>query len=319
MRTEQKRDVKKYFFLLPNAVFELGLHVYELAIYAYLLRIEDRRTWQCVVSYPAIADKLGISVNTVAKYVGLLEEHGLITTERTDVFTKDGLKRNGCLRYTILPDHGLLRRHHAVAQRIGEDARIVGDTIPAGLKFRFDPSGQEVILPNVDFNRLLIGITAVADQFVIFGSVDPDSLDVDRLEDFRQRTVRAGDGRKHLHLLQLATAQLSDHPAVVVYEPAGVAVDDHRGRRPVVLIGRKPEVSGPFEFHFDELFIRVVEPVFGRDDLLLYDGVGFCVMSFRIHRSGHFLLQLIEGHVGFKRFFPDCCTAGCQKHQKHRQ
>ena len=71
MRTEQKRDVKKYFFLLPNAVFELGLHVYELAIYAYLLRIEDRRTWQCVVSYPAIADKLGISVNTVAKYVGL--------------------------------------------------------------------------------------------------------------------------------------------------------------------------------------------------------------------------------------------------------
>ena len=103
MMGNQKRDVKKYFFMLPNAVFELGLHVYELAIYAYLLRIEDRRTWQCVVSYPTIADKLGISVNTVAKYVGLLEEHGLITTERTDVFTKDGLKRNGCLKYTILP------------------------------------------------------------------------------------------------------------------------------------------------------------------------------------------------------------------------
>ena len=112
MRTEQKRDVKKYFFLLPNAVFELGLHVYELAIYAYLLRIEDRRTWQCVVSYPAVADKLGISVNTVAKYVGLLEEHGLITTERTDVFTKDGLKRNGCLRYTILPIQNAIDRFH---------------------------------------------------------------------------------------------------------------------------------------------------------------------------------------------------------------
>lgn len=103
MMGNQKRDVKKYFFMLPNAVFELGLHVYELAIYAYLLRIEDRRTWQCVVSYPTIADKLGISVNTVAKYVGLLEEHGLITTERTDVITRDGLKSNGCLRYTILP------------------------------------------------------------------------------------------------------------------------------------------------------------------------------------------------------------------------
>ncbi len=31
-------DVKKHFFMLPNAVFELGLHVYELAIYAYPLR-----------------------------------------------------------------------------------------------------------------------------------------------------------------------------------------------------------------------------------------------------------------------------------------
>ena len=115
MRTDQKRDVKKYFFLLPNAVFELGLHVYELAIYAYLLRIEDRRTWQCVVSYPAIADNLGISVNTVAKYVGLLEDHGLITTERTDVFTKDGLKRNGCLRYTILPIQNAIDRFHELS------------------------------------------------------------------------------------------------------------------------------------------------------------------------------------------------------------
>jgi len=103
MMGNQKRDVKKYFFMLPNAVFELGLHVYELAIYAYLLRVEDRTTYQCIVSYPTIADKLGISVNTVAKYVGLLEEHGLIATERTNVITRDGLKRNGCLRYTILP------------------------------------------------------------------------------------------------------------------------------------------------------------------------------------------------------------------------
>ena len=33
----------------------------------------------------------------------MLEEHGLIATERTNVITRDGLKRNGCLRYTILP------------------------------------------------------------------------------------------------------------------------------------------------------------------------------------------------------------------------
>ena len=112
MTGNQKRDMKKYFFMLPNAVFELGLHVYELAIYAYLLRIEDRRTWQCVVSYPTIADKLGISVNTVVKYVGQLEEHGLITTERTDVITQGGLKRNGCLRYTILPIQNAIDLYH---------------------------------------------------------------------------------------------------------------------------------------------------------------------------------------------------------------
>ena len=85
-----KKDTIKNFFPVPNAVFDL-------------LRIEDRRTYQCIVSYPTIARKLGISVNTVAKYVAALEEHGLIRTERTEIITRDGLKRNGCLRYTILP------------------------------------------------------------------------------------------------------------------------------------------------------------------------------------------------------------------------
>ena len=77
-----KKDTIKNFFPVPNAVFDLGLHHMEISIYAYLLRIEDRRTYQCIVSYPTIARKLGISVNTVAKYVAALEEHGLIRTER---------------------------------------------------------------------------------------------------------------------------------------------------------------------------------------------------------------------------------------------
>ena len=98
-----KKDTIKNFFPVPNAVFDLGLHHMEINIYAYLLRIEDRRTYQCLVSYPTIARKLGISVNTVAKHVAALEEHGLIRTERTEIITRDGLKRNGCLRYTILP------------------------------------------------------------------------------------------------------------------------------------------------------------------------------------------------------------------------
>ena len=98
-----KKDTIKNFFPVPNAVFDLGLHHMEINIYAYLLRIEDRRTYQCIASYPTIAKKLGVSVNTVAKYVAALKEHGLIRTERTEIITKDGRKRNGCLRYSILP------------------------------------------------------------------------------------------------------------------------------------------------------------------------------------------------------------------------
>ena len=87
-----KKDTIKNFFPVPNAVFDLGLHHMEINIYAYLLRIEDRRTYQCLVSYPTIARKLGISVNTVAKYVAALEEHGLIRTERTEVIERVGIR-----------------------------------------------------------------------------------------------------------------------------------------------------------------------------------------------------------------------------------
>ena len=106
-----KKDTIKNFFPVPNAVFDLGLHHIELSIYAYLLRIEDRRTYQCIVSYPTIAETVGFSVNTVAKYVRTLEERGLIRTERTECVTKDGRKRNGCLRYHILPFRQALDRH----------------------------------------------------------------------------------------------------------------------------------------------------------------------------------------------------------------
>ena len=50
-----KKDTIKNFFPVPNAVFDLGLHHMEISIYAYLLRIEDRRTYQCIASYPTIA------------------------------------------------------------------------------------------------------------------------------------------------------------------------------------------------------------------------------------------------------------------------
>ena len=113
---------QKHFFLLSNSVFDLELNVYELGTHAYLIRVEDRRTYQCVVSFPTIADKLGISVNTVAKYVRTLEERGLIRTERTDIMTRDGRKRNGCLRYTIPPIRQAVDRFHQ--QKLEELSRL---------------------------------------------------------------------------------------------------------------------------------------------------------------------------------------------------
>ena len=107
-----KQQNRGNYFMVPNAIFHLGLHRTAIAIYAYLMRIEDRRTYQCVASYTTIARYLSTSPNTVAKYVRALEERGLIRTERTEIVTKDGRKRNGCLKYHILPIQNAIDLYH---------------------------------------------------------------------------------------------------------------------------------------------------------------------------------------------------------------
>ena len=65
------------FFPLPNAIFDLGLTAEEIAVYAFLMKCEDRRTYTCYPSYKTIGRAIGKSKNTVIKYVNLLEEKGL--------------------------------------------------------------------------------------------------------------------------------------------------------------------------------------------------------------------------------------------------
>ena len=98
-----KRDPIKNYFPLPNEIYQLGLSSGAIAVYGYLLRIEDRTTYQCHPSYATIGDAVGMSKNTVRKYVAELEERRLIQTEPTSITTVDGRKRNGSLLYTILP------------------------------------------------------------------------------------------------------------------------------------------------------------------------------------------------------------------------
>lgn len=98
-----KRDPIKNYFTLPNEIYSLGLPAGAVAVYGYLLHIEGRKTYECCASYKPMGEAVGMSVNTVRKYVTELEARGLIRTERTTVITQNGQKRNGCLRYHILP------------------------------------------------------------------------------------------------------------------------------------------------------------------------------------------------------------------------
>ena len=105
-RAEYRRKCLKninHYFTLPNEIFCLGLSSGEIAVYCYLLRCENRKTYQCYPSYRTIGQALKMSQNTVRKYVQSLEDKHLISTERTEVITKDGRKHNGTLLYTIRP------------------------------------------------------------------------------------------------------------------------------------------------------------------------------------------------------------------------
>lgn len=101
------------YFTMPNEVFQLGLSAGELAVYSYLRRCEDRRTHQCWPSYQTIGGAVGMSENTVRKYVLALEERGLIVTEPTDVRLKSGRRRNGNLKYTLPSIQEVLRDYYA--------------------------------------------------------------------------------------------------------------------------------------------------------------------------------------------------------------
>ena len=92
-----KRDAVKNYFPLPNEIFCLNLSYSEIAVYAYLLYCEDRKTFQCYPSYKTIGNALKMSRNTVSKYVKLLEQKQLISMEPTDVRTLNVAKRKSAL------------------------------------------------------------------------------------------------------------------------------------------------------------------------------------------------------------------------------
>jgi len=102
----------KNCFPVPNELLDFDLPAGAVAVYICLLRHANRKTNRCHPSEATIAKKLHLSRNTVAKHVRLLEERGFIVTEHTTVITKQGVKRNGNLLYTLLPMHEVMERFY---------------------------------------------------------------------------------------------------------------------------------------------------------------------------------------------------------------
>jgi predicted transcriptional regulator len=107
----RRLDGARNFFLMPQKIFNLGMNAGEIAVYAYLMFRENRKTYQCYPSYRTIGEAVGMSRNTVKKYVDALVEKQLIYVEPTKVKTHDGGLRNGNLLYTIRPLEAALEYH----------------------------------------------------------------------------------------------------------------------------------------------------------------------------------------------------------------
>lgn len=107
-----RRDPIKNYFPLPNVIYHLELSAGSIAVYGYLLHIEDRKAFQCYASYQTIGRAVRMSANTVAKYVRELEDRKLIRAEPIVVQGKDGRPRNGVLLYTILPIQRAVDEYH---------------------------------------------------------------------------------------------------------------------------------------------------------------------------------------------------------------
>ena len=127
-RTLPWQTPARNYYPLPKVLCRLGLSPGEIAVYSFLMYCENRTTYQCYPSYRTIGDAVGMSRNTVCKYVRSLEEKGLIRTERTSIVLKNGRKRNGSLLYTLLPWKQAVEQFHqhqlAMAEAAAERQQV---------------------------------------------------------------------------------------------------------------------------------------------------------------------------------------------------
>ena len=115
-----RRDYPGDYFPLPKAIFHLGLNANEIAVLAFLMYCENRKTYTCHPSYSTIGKACQMSVNTVRIYVESLQRKGFIHAESTKVTTRNGKTHNGSLLYTILPIQPLIEDYYQEQLRQAE-------------------------------------------------------------------------------------------------------------------------------------------------------------------------------------------------------
>ena len=91
------------YFVLPNELFSLELSAKSIAVYAYLMRLENKKNHICWAKQKTIGNAVGIKSNkTVAKALSELEDKELIYRENMSM-DHNGKKVNGIQKFTIRP------------------------------------------------------------------------------------------------------------------------------------------------------------------------------------------------------------------------
>lgn len=108
--------------------------------------MEDRKTYQCYPSYTTIGEAVGMSKKTVAKYVAMLVDKGLITVEPTTILARNGKRMNGSLLYTIRPIREAVELRHERQLRELEEtvARSNMKALAEKRGIQFSVAGNEV-------------------------------------------------------------------------------------------------------------------------------------------------------------------------------
>ena len=112
-----------HYFIMPNEIFTFGLSSDAISVYAYLMRLENRKTNVCWAKQETIAHAIGVkSKKTVAKALTELEDAQLIYREPSTM-KHDGKKVNGVQLFTIRPiEEAVSHQQYLLMEQLSKDS-----------------------------------------------------------------------------------------------------------------------------------------------------------------------------------------------------